>query len=324
MTPEQPVLSDLEALYAAILAQPEEDTPRLIYADALDERGQPGDAARAEFIRVQVELDKQVPCSAFMYSCYENGPRCLCGDRWGMQKRETALLGAHRTEWLTVKCETCDGNGVYTWSSEDGGSPPMKCPDCRRGDAGGLTWRFDYLTGSLPSERREPVRVEFVRGFPHKVTVPRLADAVSEEQYPCMTCAKNRHSPGYIQANCRICQGRGNIFRTSASLWLAAVCRHHPIEQVVPLDTAPWIYNRDEPPEAKREYGWWEVTASGQFSDDEGGEAPAALFEIMWQEWVGSRHEDSERRWLLWDHREDAVDALAEAVVAFAKEGQGK
>jgi uncharacterized protein (TIGR02996 family) len=46
-------MSDEDALLAAIAAHPEEDTPRLMYADWLDEHGQP---LRAEFIRVQIEL----------------------------------------------------------------------------------------------------------------------------------------------------------------------------------------------------------------------------------------------------------------------------
>jgi uncharacterized protein (TIGR02996 family) len=41
------------ALLARILASPEDDAPRLVYADWLDEHGEP---ARAEFIRVQCEL----------------------------------------------------------------------------------------------------------------------------------------------------------------------------------------------------------------------------------------------------------------------------
>jgi uncharacterized protein (TIGR02996 family) len=45
--------SDGEALLRAICERPWEDTPRLVYADWLQEYG---DALRAEFIRVQVEL----------------------------------------------------------------------------------------------------------------------------------------------------------------------------------------------------------------------------------------------------------------------------
>jgi len=41
----------------ACLENPEDDTPRLVLADWLDERGEDGDAARAEFIRRSIELD---------------------------------------------------------------------------------------------------------------------------------------------------------------------------------------------------------------------------------------------------------------------------
>jgi uncharacterized protein (TIGR02996 family) len=44
------------ALYRAILAHPDEDTPRLVYADWLDENGDAADRTFAEFIRVQGRL----------------------------------------------------------------------------------------------------------------------------------------------------------------------------------------------------------------------------------------------------------------------------
>jgi uncharacterized protein (TIGR02996 family) len=46
-------MGDGELLLRAILGQPKEETPRLVYADWCDENGQP---ERAEFIRVQVRL----------------------------------------------------------------------------------------------------------------------------------------------------------------------------------------------------------------------------------------------------------------------------
>jgi len=48
------MISDGEALLHAICEQPWENTPRLIYADWLEENGQP---ERAEFIRLQIELE---------------------------------------------------------------------------------------------------------------------------------------------------------------------------------------------------------------------------------------------------------------------------
>ena len=41
-----------------ILEHPDDDAPRLIYADWLEEHGKEADRLRAEFIRVQVELDR--------------------------------------------------------------------------------------------------------------------------------------------------------------------------------------------------------------------------------------------------------------------------
>src|SRR5262245_57542211 len=50
------MLSDRDALLAAIRANPEEDTPRLMFADWLDEQGDDASRARAEFIRLQCEI----------------------------------------------------------------------------------------------------------------------------------------------------------------------------------------------------------------------------------------------------------------------------
>src|SRR5450432_1685581 len=66
---------------AAILDRPAEDGPRLVYADWLEEQG---DADRAEFIRVQIEL-----------SCLsEDDPK-----RDRLFDRESSLLMRHGDEW---------------------------------------------------------------------------------------------------------------------------------------------------------------------------------------------------------------------------------
>jgi uncharacterized protein (TIGR02996 family) len=65
-------MSDALALVAAIRSAPDDDAPRLVYADWLDEHGQP---ERAEFIRVQCGLART------------ETPALL--------KRETELLAAH-------------------------------------------------------------------------------------------------------------------------------------------------------------------------------------------------------------------------------------
>ena len=70
------------AFLEAILADPDDDSPRLIYADWLDERG---DADRAEFIRVQCALHR-APA---------DDPR-----RPAWHDRQRRLLAEHQAEWL--------------------------------------------------------------------------------------------------------------------------------------------------------------------------------------------------------------------------------
>jgi uncharacterized protein (TIGR02996 family) len=77
-------MTDGEALHAAILADPDEDTPRLAYADWLDEQGE---SDRAEFIRIQVALARRPPG--------EPDP-----GRLELVVRETALLLARHAAWL--------------------------------------------------------------------------------------------------------------------------------------------------------------------------------------------------------------------------------
>jgi uncharacterized protein (TIGR02996 family) len=75
-------MNDHDGFMRAIVEQPDDDAPRLVYADWLEEHG---DTARAEFIRVQCELAR-LPES----------------DRRGaaLRKREAALLKQYRKAWL--------------------------------------------------------------------------------------------------------------------------------------------------------------------------------------------------------------------------------
>jgi uncharacterized protein (TIGR02996 family) len=71
-----------EAFLEAILERPEDDAPRLVYADWLDEHGDPD---RAEFIRLQCGLA----------GLEEDDPR-----RPPLLARERELLGRRQQEWL--------------------------------------------------------------------------------------------------------------------------------------------------------------------------------------------------------------------------------
>src|SRR5262245_14682321 len=53
-------MSEREAFLRAVYADPDDDAPRLALADWLDEHGDRLDRARAEFIRVQIELARLI------------------------------------------------------------------------------------------------------------------------------------------------------------------------------------------------------------------------------------------------------------------------
>src|SRR5947208_16258633 len=71
---------DDAAFERAVLESPDDDGPRLVYADWLDEQGDP----RGEFIRTQVESEH---CPAGLPRCPER------------VAREQALLAAHGPRW---------------------------------------------------------------------------------------------------------------------------------------------------------------------------------------------------------------------------------
>src|SRR5438105_15368274 len=70
-----------EAFLNDIIANPDEDGPRLVFADWLDDNGDP---ARAEFIRLQCERARLPP----------DDPRSL-----DLELRVGELLGAHEPRW---------------------------------------------------------------------------------------------------------------------------------------------------------------------------------------------------------------------------------
>jgi uncharacterized protein (TIGR02996 family) len=245
------------ALLAGIAAEPDEDAPRLVYADYLDEHG---DHDRAEFIRVQCEAER----------CRRGDPQCtsgsaswcpVCGDCTCASPEDSksdagcplhcpltsahdlighasyldakagVILAANETQWRAgPRCEGCDGKGEYVTPTNKNPlfrTMTVRCLCCDgTGDAGGLLRRFAYPKS--PNEhaefnRPEPVRVAFRRGFPHRVTCPRLADALQPVEVSDFT-------------------DRGEVIEHDyeATPWLAAVLAAHPtVREVVPLDREP-------------------------------------------------------------------------------------
>lgn len=74
-----------DAFLHAIRESPDDDAPRLVFADWLEERDQPGDAQRAEFIRVQ---------------CALAGAHVAGAQHHDFVDRERQLLHEHAATWL--------------------------------------------------------------------------------------------------------------------------------------------------------------------------------------------------------------------------------
>lgn len=127
--------SDQRALLAAIVADPADDTLRLVYADCLDEHG---NAARAEFIRVQVEAERHHPDS---------------NTRGALEDRAGVLFEQNWREWW---CEVCEAVGLPMSEFERYGATEQ----CGVARADGLL--MDW------------VPVAFRRGFPESVALPAL------------------------------------------------------------------------------------------------------------------------------------------------------
>ncbi len=243
-------MTDIQALYAAVLQFPEEDTPRLILADALEDT----DPERAEYIRIQCKL----------WAIYGQEYRgfAMMGENLNLHLREIALFERNVLRWR-----------MPNWMLD-----------------ASLLRSFGY-TNSIRSPKTEVVHTIFHRGFPAIVLCPSQFNIIA-----------------IISA-----QGVGNPDKHVPTGWLKAVVTHHPLEQVVPLDIAPWTAPQDD----IHTFQWWEEILG--FVDEDDGTIIKPLFQIMWDEWKKSRVEDEDRRWLKWDVRQDAIDALGEAIVTFGK-----
>src|SRR5438552_3262419 len=61
-------MTDREALLRAVADCPDDDTPRLVYADCVEETGKPEDVARGRFIRLQIRMARLPGRSWFAFS----------------------------------------------------------------------------------------------------------------------------------------------------------------------------------------------------------------------------------------------------------------
>lgn len=136
--------SDERMMLAAVLANPVDDLPRLVYADALEETGDAAKVARAAFIRVQVEAARLA--AAVGSACHPPNDWCDC-NRCRCERRAVLLFDGFRPAWFDY--------------------PYQPIRNYTRGFLAVATYRLETLRGLLPgmleSEPIERVQVSDVR-----------------------------------------------------------------------------------------------------------------------------------------------------------------
>lgn len=88
-------MTDRQTLLKAIIENPEEDAPRLAYADLIQESGNTDDERYAEFIRVQIELSTHPGMNCGDLYCSRRSPTGLCDSC----ARYTYLARRERSLW---------------------------------------------------------------------------------------------------------------------------------------------------------------------------------------------------------------------------------
>ena len=222
----------------AIRLQPDEDTVRLVYADWLDEHGQP---ERAEFIRVQCELAKlssqghgssEAECPVITAKKKRGGPggqmmpSCrVCDDAFDMEYREREMFKG--------------GGGIDLWSDVPWATEKTQLTVTT------LARETGFRVG--PSEGHPlDVTLVFRRGFADEVRLGLAAFLGGE----CVVCGGSGRTGGPVSDDCLGCTGRDDYIRTTGLA--AAIFAAHPVTRVVPTDKRPtgvegvgymWLYD---------------------------------------------------------------------------------
>jgi uncharacterized protein (TIGR02996 family) len=242
----------IAAMLAAVRESPDDDTPRLALADALDETDpdEGGDAGWAEFLRVQVELARTPPCghlpgAVWCTRCLEDSPQVV------LRRKAAELRTAHEARWRRgPACERCGGSArVFTddeaamqhYEGATGNLRPylldINCPACHgSGWTGPLGDREPggdaRYGGQAGGASRWRVPATFRRGFIHRISTP-LADVFAGDdvtewakrvaRWPCV-CLEEWACPW----------DDGNVVRHRRGHWLI-------LWSTLPLSLGRWL-----------------------------------------------------------------------------------
>lgn len=275
----------IDALFRAVIDAPDNLLPRLALADALDERGGPGDAERAEFIRVQCEvfdfggtgarICDAGPCRPVLESDYLcTSARPPCSDCRSHMKRFHEIRDRERELWGSWPDADDMRHAVrreipliHDWTI---------LPDSMRADLGNVTPSSVVRCG-FPEDVRLPVAAWLADG-PKLVRAAPLRRVVLSDRRP--------------------------------SQWSAGAEGNH----------REWAWERsmsDQPnPESFTYLG------SGPYADvadDDAAIVPPAIFDLMTGESGGLYFKIGKHSHRRYRTESEANDALSQACIAWAK-----
>lgn len=118
-------MTDRQAFIDAIIAQPDDDLPRLIFADWLDEQGE---GERAEFIRVQCELatfDGKMPDYVDGLNKVQRYNAILCRERELLFRERSINQSGGDTDWFIQDVSIPGGLPTHAVRLANGNDVPV-------------------------------------------------------------------------------------------------------------------------------------------------------------------------------------------------------
>lgn len=292
-------MNDGEALHRACCMDPDDMAPRLIWADWLEEHGQP---ERAEFIRVQVELARighNHPSESWRKEWVKNNPDSvpICPKCSPLHSRSRELLDQFGERWakaelvepLGLKCQECNGTGYHRY------------PDFADGTANYSDSAPCHRCGGYSRYRVKPEH--WARGMIERVEL-------SSEAVFGQRCERCRHSEGYeptsvwnsartkLGPHCNDCHGAGRVGGCAAAIGRTTVREVRLTDKRPAHYRGLMVYGRG--------WSWWDDESS---SDENSTASPKEIWELIElpvdPTFSGCKNADSEAA---------AITALARAV----------
>jgi uncharacterized protein (TIGR02996 family) len=232
-----------ECLLAAVLDRPEDDAPRLAYADWLDEHGEP---ERGEFIRVQVELHPMlkdprvahVPGVSEMCGCRYCRLRNREHDLWNLRAGDRFVVAGDAGAILGGRCHVLLPTDSYASANDPHGLPSLI----------------------------------FRRGFVDELRCP-LAAFLGGDCPACWGTGDLGTLGGRI--GCNVCSDTWSKRGTGRAPGAAAVCRVEPVTKVVLVGCEPYENSSGQ-------WQWYDARRTNQTIHPQ-SDLPGELWDLLKQ-----------------------------------------